>query len=99
MSDLVAPPVSADKPKGKLLDQVRDVMRLKHYSLRTERTYCDWIERFIRFHHLRHPCEMAEREVGEFLTDLARNGNVAARDPEPGLERVTLSLQTSAQTR
>lgn len=78
MSDLVAPPVSADKPKGKLLDQVRDVMRLKHYSLRTERTYCDWIERFIRFHHLRHPCEMAEREVGEFLTDLVRNGNVTA---------------------
>ena len=39
---------SLGKPK-KLLDQVRDVMRLKHYSLRTERSYCDWIERFIRF--------------------------------------------------
>ncbi|PZR76334.1 MAG: integron integrase [Chthoniobacterales bacterium] len=68
---------SPDKPK-KLLEQVRDVMRLKHYSLRTEQTYCEWIERFIRFHRLRHPRELAEPEVTEFLTDLARNGRVAA---------------------
>ena len=65
------------KPK-KLLDQVRDVMRLKHYSLRTERTYCDWIERFIRFHGLRHPREMGEAEVSTFLTHLACDGAVAA---------------------
>jgi integron integrase len=67
----------ADKPK-KLMDQVRDVLRLKHYSLRTERSYCDWIERFIRFHHLRHPKEMGEVEVSSFLTQLARDGRVAA---------------------
>ena len=66
-----------DKPK-KLMDQVRDVLRLKHYSLRTERSYCDWIERFIRFHHLRHPKEMGEVEVSSFLTQLARNGQIAA---------------------
>ena len=71
------PPPSVGKPK-RLLDRVRDVMRLKHYSLRTERTYCDWIKRFIRFHEMRHPAEMAELEVGEFLTDLARAGNVSA---------------------
>ncbi len=65
------------KPK-KLLDQVRDVMRLKHYSLRTEQTYCDWIERFIRFHELRHPRELGEGEVSAFLTHLARDGAVAA---------------------
>jgi hypothetical protein len=40
---------ATDKPKT-LLERVRDVIRLKHYSLRTERSYCDWIERFIRFH-------------------------------------------------
>ncbi len=57
---------------------MRDVMRLKHYSLRTERTYCDWVERFIRFHGLQHPREMAEAEVSEFLTSLARDGHVAA---------------------
>ena len=60
------------------MDQVRDVLRLKHYSLRTERSYCDWIERFIRFHHLRHPKEMGEVEVSAFLTQLARDGRVAA---------------------
>jgi hypothetical protein len=37
-------------PKLKLMDQVREVMRLKHYSIRTERCYCDWIRRYIRFH-------------------------------------------------
>ncbi|MBV9008742.1 MAG: integron integrase [Verrucomicrobia bacterium] len=53
-------------------------MRLGHYSLRTERTYWDWIERFIRFHGLRHPSKLREPEVEAFLTRLAREGNVAA---------------------
>ena len=53
---------AADKPK-KLLERVRDVIRVKHYSLRTERTYCDWIERFIRFHRMRHPSEMGAAGV------------------------------------
>ena len=57
---------------------MRDVMRLKHSSLRTEQSYCDWAERFIRFHGMRHPREMREAEVGEFLTHLAREGRVAA---------------------
>ena len=65
------------KPK-KLLDQVRDLMRLRHYSIRTERCYCDWIVRFIRLHGRRHPLEMAEAEVTAFLTHLARDENVAA---------------------
>ncbi len=69
-----APPA---KPK-KLLDQVRDVLRLHHYSLRTERSYCDWIERFIRFHGKRHPAEMGEAEITAFLTHLAAERNVAA---------------------
>ena len=64
--------------KPKLLEQVRQLLRARHYSLRTERTYCDWVERFIRYHHLRHPREMGEAEVTAFLTHLARDGNVAA---------------------
>src|SRR6059058_3078883 len=68
---------AADKPK-KLLERVRDVIRVKHYSLRTERTYCDWIARFIRFHELRHPRDMGEAELSAFLTHLARDGKVAA---------------------
>jgi hypothetical protein len=61
-----------------LLDQGRDVTRLKHYSLRNERTYCDWIEGFIRFQEVRHPRELGEEEISVFLTHLARDGAVAA---------------------
>jgi len=65
----------ANKPK--LLDQVRDVIRRKHYSIRTEQAYVDWIKRFIIYHDKRHPSEMAEEEVTEFLTHLARDRHVA----------------------
>jgi len=51
--------------KPKLLDQVRNVIRVKHYSNRTEQAYIDWIKRFILFHGKRHPTEMAEEEVSE----------------------------------
>ena len=71
-------PTSASPNKSKLLDQVRNAIRLKHYSIRTEQSYTDWIRRFILFHAKRHPLEMAEAEVTEFLTHLARDGNVAA---------------------
>jgi integron integrase len=94
--------VEEEKARGKgkkLLERMRDVIRVKHYSLRTEVTYCDWVERFIRFHaeraalddagggeviegavgrRWRHPEEMGEAEVSEFLTHLAREKNVAA---------------------
>jgi integron integrase len=71
-------PIESKPNSPRLADRVRDVMRLKHYSLRTERTYWDWIQRFIRFHGMRHPSEMAEAEAGAFLTHLARDGKVAA---------------------
>jgi integron integrase len=60
------------------LDQVRDVLRRKHFSLRTEQAYVAWIRRFILFHAKRHPRDMAEEEVTQFLTHLARAGQVAA---------------------
>ncbi|MBA3963305.1 MAG: integron integrase [Chthoniobacterales bacterium] len=75
---VILPSTPAEGKPKKLLDQVRDVMRFKHYSIRTERCYGDWIERFIRFHGKRHPREMSEAEVGEFLTHLARDGDVSA---------------------
>jgi len=62
----------------KLLDQVRDVIRLKHYSIRTEESYVDWIRRYILFHKKRHPKDMGRAEVEAFLTHLAVEGNVAA---------------------
>jgi integron integrase len=62
----------------KLLDQVRDVIRVKHYSIRTEESYVDWIRRYILFHDKRHPKDMGRVEVEAFLTHLAVEGNVAA---------------------
>jgi integron integrase len=65
-------------PPRKLLDQVRDVIRLKHYSYRTEQSYIAWIRRYILFHNKRHPQEMAVPEIEAFLTHLAVNEQVAA---------------------
>lgn len=65
------------KPR-KLLEQARDVIRLKHYSCRTEQTYVAWIRRYILFHGKRHPVEMGVPEVEAFLTDLAVQGRVSA---------------------
>ena len=60
------------------LEEVRNAIRLRHYSIRTEQAYVDWIRRFIFFHGKRHPREMAEVEVRSFLTHLAVERNVAA---------------------
>ena len=62
----------------KLLDMVRERIRVKHYSLRTEDAYLHWIRRFIFFHAKRHPREMGGPEVEAFLSDLAMAGRVAA---------------------
>jgi integron integrase len=62
----------------KLLDQLRDRIRLKHYSIRTEAQYVQWARRFILFQHKRHPRDMGAREVEAFLTHLAVEGQVAA---------------------
>lgn len=64
--------------KPRLLDQVREQIRLKHYSIRTERVYCEWVRRFIRFHNYRHPLEMGAAEVEAFLSDLAVRRDVSA---------------------
>lgn len=69
---------SSQPRKAKLLDQVRQAIRFKHYSLRTEVVYVDWIKRFILFHGKRHPVEMGADEVREFLTHLATAAQVAA---------------------
>ncbi len=68
-----------DRPPARpLLGQVRDKIRVKHYSIRTEQAYCDWIKRFILYHGKRHPARMGASEVEAFLTDLAVRGQVAA---------------------
>ena len=61
----------------KLLEIVRDKIRLKHYSYQTEKTYLSWIKRYILFHNEKHPKQMGKIEIEEFLTYLAVNRNVS----------------------
>jgi integron integrase len=70
--------VSSSAPKAKLLDQVRQAIRTRHYSDRTEKAYIHWIKRYIFFHDKRHPQEMAEAEIARFLSSLATTGRVSA---------------------
>ncbi len=63
---------------SKLLDRVRALMRMRHYSFQTEQTYLKWIRRYIGFHNIRNPAEMDAAEVEAFLSHLAVEGNVAA---------------------
>jgi integron integrase len=67
-----------ETPPKKILDQVRDVIRLKHYSYKTEETYVQWTRRYILFHNKRHPKDMGVPEIEAFLTHLATVENVAA---------------------
>ena len=69
---------SPQASKPKLLDRVRETIRRKHYSIRTEEAYVDWIKRYIFFHHKRHPAEMSEPEIVQFLNHLAVQQKVAA---------------------
>ena len=59
--------------KPRLLDQLRDAIRVRNYSIRTEQAYSMWTNRFIRFHQMKHPAEMEDLEVAAFLTHPAVN--------------------------
>src|SRR5216684_4765797 len=73
-----SPTAQPSKEKPKLLHQVRAVLRTRHLSMRTEQAYVQWIRRFILFHHKRHPQEMGEEEIREFISDLAVNAKISA---------------------
>jgi len=75
MSDLQNHPPT-DKPK--LLDQVRAAIRTRHYSIRTEESYVNWIKRYVLFHDKCHPKDMGEKEINEFISHIAVNGKVSA---------------------
>ena len=64
--------------RSRLLDEVRNVLRVKHYSIRTEECYIGWIKKFIFFHNKRHPVEMGEAEISAFLTHLTVNKHVTS---------------------
>jgi len=72
--DLITP-----NPKLTLLEQVREIMRLKYCAIRTETSYCDWIRRYVKFHKMRSRADLepAEEKMELFLSDLATTGHVA----------------------
>ena len=78
-------PVAAPPAAPRLLDRLRDALRVRHYSPRTEQAYTSWVVRYVRFHSLRHPDQLAEPEVNSFLSYLAQ------------VERVSASTQTQAR--
>ena len=84
MSNVTPPPA----PRKKILDQVSDAIRLKHYSYRTEQTYKEWIRRYILFHNKRHPKEMGAPEIQAFLSHLATEKNVAASTQNQALSAI-----------
>jgi hypothetical protein len=85
----------SEPPPVPLLDRARLKIRLKHYSLRTEQAYLDWIKRYIIFHGKRHPAEMGAGEVEAFLTHLAAARNVAASTQNQGRTRCCSSTRNS----
>ncbi len=85
------PNYSSTKPK--LLDRVRNVLRVKHYAIRTEQAYTHWIKRYILFHHKRHPLEMNSAEIEQFLTHLAVEQNVAASTQNQALAALLFLYQ------
>ena len=78
----------ASYPRPRLLDRVRDAIRGRHYSRRTEKAYVGWIKRYIFFHARRHPAEMGASAVTRFLTSLAVDGHVAASTQNQALNAV-----------
>ena len=74
--------------RSQLLDAVRDAIRVRHYSIRTEQSYIQWIKRYIFFHNKRHPKEMGEPEITQFLTHLATDKNVSASTQNQALSAI-----------
>jgi Phage integrase, N-terminal SAM-like domain len=98
----------AGQPTPRMLEQVRNVMRLHHYSIHTERSYTDWIKRYIHFHHMRSREDLAngESKIEAFCTDLAVNGKVSpstqnqafnARRKNANIERPTSNAEPRTQ--
>ncbi|MGA8266085.1 MAG: integron integrase, partial [Ignavibacteriaceae bacterium] len=75
-------------PGSQLLNSVRTELKTKHYSKRTEQAYLSWIKRYIFFHGKKHPAEMGQKEIKEFLNHLAVKGNVASSTQNQALHGI-----------
>jgi integron integrase len=79
---------SSGLPAPRLLDQVREIIRVKHYSIRTEQAYLQWIKRYIYFHGKRHPRQLGADALSAFLSDLAIRGKVSASTQNQALNAI-----------
>lgn len=77
----------------KLLEIMRDKIRVKHYSISTEKTYLHWVKRYILFHNKKHPKDMSKIEIEQFLTYLAVSLNVSPSTPVLALSLRKSSIQ------
>ena len=82
-------------PKPKLLDCFRGALRSRHYSQRTEQSYCHWVRCFIFFHNMWHPEEMAEPEINVYLTHLAVKEKISASKQNQALSALLFSENIS----
>ena len=87
------------RPKTKLLDRAREIMRLRHYSIRTERSYINWMRRYILFHDKRHPQDMGPAEIEAFLTHLAVEGKVARSTQNQAFNAFCFSTEKCSASR
>ena len=98
MDSVLSGSSSEGKPKAApLLEQMRTVLRFRHYSIRTEQSYLDWVKRFIVFHGKRHPRDMGAEEARVFLTHLAVEGKVAASTQNQALHALLFLYQKVLQ--
>jgi integron integrase len=77
----------------KLLEQLRQALRSRHYSRKTEQSYCHWVKRFVRFHNLRHPSKLGESEINAFLSHLALKRKVSASTQTQALSAILFLYQ------
>jgi hypothetical protein len=90
MGSSLSRPTEANKPK--FPDESRQLMRLRHYSRRTEEAYIGWIRRYILFHGKRHPRDLGESDIAKFLSSLAVEGRVAASTQNQALNAIKMSI-------
>ena len=81
---------------SKILDDMRDVMRRRHYSIRTERSYCEWVKRFVLHFNMKSRDDLSEGEkkIETYLTFLARDRNVAPSTQNQALNALAVAVQT-----
>ncbi len=85
----------ADGQSPKLLEQMRGVLRLHHYAIRTERAYCDWVRRYVKFHGMKSRADLAggQVKVEAFLTDLAVRGQVSPSTQNQAFQALAFKWQ------